>query len=116
VRRDEQRLQDILEAIEKIDRFAGEGRAAFDVDERTQVWIVHHIQIVGEAARALSEDLRMKNPQVPWPLIVGMRHILVHDYFGIDLGEVWSVVERDLPVLRREVQAILDSERTEGHE
>jgi uncharacterized protein with HEPN domain len=114
VRRDEQRLQDILEAIEKIDRFAGEGRAAFDADERTQVWIVHHIQIVGEAARALSEDLRMKNPQVPWSLIVGMRHILVHDYFGIDLDEVWSVVERDLPMLRREVQAILDSEKTEG--
>jgi len=110
VRRDEQRLRDILEAIAKIDQFAGEGRAAFDTDERTQVWIVHFIQIVGEAARALSEDLRRKNPQVPWTLIVGMRHILVHDYFGIDLDEVWSVVERDLPVLRREVQAILDGQ------
>ena len=110
VRRDEQRLHDILEAIEKIDRYAKEGRAAFEEDERTQVWIVHYIQIIGEASRALSEDLRARYPQIPWPLIVGMRHILVHDYFGIDLDEVWTVVERDLPVLRGEVQAILDSE------
>ena len=110
MRRDEQRLQDILEAIAKIERFAREGRAAFDADERTQVWIVHHIQIVGEAARALSDDCRRSNPQIPWASIVGMRHILVHDYFGIDLAEVWSVVERDLPVLRQEVQAILEGE------
>ncbi len=112
MRRDEQRLHDILEAIEKIDRYASEGRAAFDEDERTQVWIVHYIQIIGEASRALSEDLRARYPQVPWSVIVGMRHILVHDYFGIDLDEVWSVVERDLPVLRREVEAILPSEGT----
>jgi uncharacterized protein with HEPN domain len=106
VRRDELRLRDILEAIEKIGRFASEGREAFEADERTQVWMVHHIQI-GEAARALSEDFRIRHPQIPWPQIIAMRHILVHDYFGIDLNEVWSVVERDLPVLRREVEAIL---------
>jgi len=110
VRRDEQRLHDILEAIEKIDRYAREGRAAFDEDERTQVWIVHYIQIIGEAARALPGDLLARYPQIPWSLIIGMRHILVHDYFGIDLDEVWTVVERDLPRLRREVQAVLESE------
>lgn len=112
MRRDEQRLRDILEAIEKIDRYAKEGRAAFETDERTQVWIVHYIQIIGEAARALSEGFCERYPQIPWSEIVGMRNILVHDYFGIDLDEVWTVVERDLPVLRREVQAILASEWT----
>jgi uncharacterized protein with HEPN domain len=114
VRRDEQRLRDILEAIEKIDRYAAEGHAAFEADERTQVWIVHYIQIIGEASRALSEDLRTRYPQIPWSVIIGMRHILVHDYFGIDLAEVWAVVERDLPVLQREVQAILSSEEASG--
>jgi uncharacterized protein with HEPN domain len=107
VRRDDQRLQDILEAIAKIERFAADGRAAFDADERTQVWCVHHIQILGEAARALSEDFRQAQPQVPWSLIIGMRHILVHDYFGIDLEEVWAVVERDLPIFREQIRAIL---------
>jgi uncharacterized protein with HEPN domain len=109
VRRDEQRLQDILEAISKIERFARDGRAAFEADERTQVWMVHHIQIIGEAARALSEDFRSEHPEIPWAQIVGMRHILVHDYFGIDLDEVWSVVERDLPVLGSQLRSILAS-------
>lgn len=72
-----------------------------------QVWIVHHIQIIGEAARALSDEIRARHNQIPWPLI-GMRHILVHNYFfGIDLDEVWSVVERDLPRLKENVRAIL---------
>jgi uncharacterized protein with HEPN domain len=110
VRRDEQRLRDILEAIDKVGRFAAEGRAAFDADERTQIWIVHHIQVIGEAARGLSEDLRSRYSQVPWAEIIGMRHILVHDYFGIDLDEVWSAAERDLPVLRKQVEAILEAE------
>jgi uncharacterized protein with HEPN domain len=107
VRRDEQRLRDILEAIAKIERFAQDGRGAFDADERTQVWCVHHIQIIGEAARALSENFRRTQPQVPWSSIIGMRHILVHDYFGVDLDEVWAVVERDLPTFREQIQTIL---------
>jgi uncharacterized protein with HEPN domain len=96
------------EAIEKVERFAGAGRPAFDADERTQVWCVHHIQIIGEAARALSEEFRQRSPQIPWAEIIGMRHILVHDYFGIDLDEVWGVVERDLPVLREQIRSILE--------
>ena len=111
MRRDAQRLRDILEAIERIERAAEQGRAAFDADEMVQVWILHHIQILGEASRALSEPLRASHPEVPWALIVGMRHILVHDYFGIDLDEVWAVVERDLPLLRRNVEAILAEEQ-----
>ena len=109
MRRDEQRLQDILEAISKIEKFAREGRAAFEEDERTQVWMVHHVQIIGEAARALSEGFRSRHSDIPWAQIVGMRHILVHDYFGIDLDEVWSVVERDLPALGDRIEAILES-------
>jgi len=95
VRRDDQRLRDILEAIERIERVAVRGREAFDADELVQVWVVHHLQILGEAARALTGPIRAKYGQVPWSVIIGMRHILVHDYFGIDLAEVWTVVERD---------------------
>ena len=101
MRRDEQRLADILEAITKIEGVVARGRAAFEQDEMIQVWIIHHIQIIGEAARSLSPSIRERHPEVPWALVVGMRNILVHDYFGIDLDEVWAVVERDLPVLRK---------------
>jgi uncharacterized protein with HEPN domain len=110
VRRDDQRLRDILESIERIERFATRGRDVFDAEELLQVWVVHHLQIIGEAARALSEPLRKKYSQVPWSVIVGMRHILVHDYFGVDLDQVWTVVERDLPRLRTQVEDILRSE------
>jgi len=112
VRRDDQRLRDILESIERIERFTTGGRDAFDAEELVQIWVVHHLQIIGEAARALSEPIRSKYPQVPWAVIVGMRHILVHDYFGIDLDEVWSAVERDLPSLRDQVEGILRAEET----
>jgi uncharacterized protein with HEPN domain len=112
VRRDDQRLRDILESIERIERFAIQGRDAFDEDELLQVWAVHHLQVIGEAARALPDSLRSENPQVPWSAIIGMRHILVHDYFGIDLDEVWTAVDRDLPLLREQIEAILRSEKS----
>lgn len=69
--------------------------------------MVHHIQIIGEAANKLPDSFRRAHPEVPWSLIIKMRHVLVHDYFGIDLGEVWAAVEHDLPDLKRKVNAIL---------
>lgn len=110
MRRDPERLKDILEAIERIERVTAQGKAAFEGDEMIQVWIVHHVQIIGEASRALSQELRQKYSRVPWSAIVGMRNILVHDYFGIDLDEVWSVAARDLPALKGEVESILAQE------
>lgn len=102
-----ERLEDILEAIAHIERYAARGREAFERDELIQNWIVRHLQIIGEAARALPEEMRGPAPQVPWPKIIGMRHILVHDYFGIDTEVVWNVVEHDLPGLKREIEKML---------
>jgi uncharacterized protein with HEPN domain len=114
LRRDRQRLEDILEAIERIEKYSREGRAGFDRDELVQTWIVHHLQIVGEAVRALSDDARHRRPEIPWEQIAGMRNILVHDYFGIDLDEVWAAVERDLPPLKAAVLALVDDDSTSG--
>jgi len=111
LRRDLERLQDILEAIDRIQQQTSSGRAAFDGQPLVQVWVVHHLEIVGEACRGLSAELRGRHPEVPWPAIVGMRNILVHDYFGLNLDEVWAAVERDIPNLRRQVLAILTAER-----
>ena len=107
MRKDRVRLQDILEAIEKIERYVDRGRRAFDTDEMLQVWVVYHLQILGEAASKLSPEIRAQYPDVPWTQIVGMRNILVHGYFGIDLQVVWSVIERDLPRLKPQIIAIL---------
>jgi uncharacterized protein with HEPN domain len=79
---------DILEAIERIEKYAGEGKAAFEADELIQTWIVHHITIIGEACRTLSDDFQARHANIPWADTVGMRNILVHHYFGIDTDAV----------------------------
>jgi uncharacterized protein with HEPN domain len=107
MRDDRVRLEDILEAIKRVERYAKRGRKAFQTDELIQNWVIHHIQIIGEAAGKLPESFRKAHREVPWPQIIKMRHVLVHDYFGIDLEEVWAVVEHDLSELKRKVKAIL---------
>ncbi|HIK24042.1 MAG TPA: DUF86 domain-containing protein [Thermosynechococcus sp. M3746_W2019_013] len=102
-----ERLRDILDAIARIERYASRGREAFEHDELIQVWIFHHIQIIGEAAAKLGRDFHKVHPEVPWPQIVAMRNVLVHEYFGIDLGEVWKTVERDLPALKLAIERLL---------
>ncbi len=104
-----ERLQDILEAIERIERYAVKGRDAFEEDELLQVWIVHHLQIIGEAAAGLGRDFHKAHPVVPWPEIVAMRNILVHEYFGVDLEEIWRVVERDLPEIKESIRKLLQN-------
>jgi len=72
--------------------------------------VIHHLEIIGEACRGLSDQLRDRYPAVPWAAIIGMRNILVHDYFGLNLEEVWAAADRDLPRLKEQIQAILKSE------
>lgn len=102
-----ERLGDIQEAIERIERYAVQGRIAFDQDELIQTWIVHHLQIIGEAVAALPPDICDREPDIPWRKIVGMRNILVHHYFAIDREVVWGVVDQDLPELKRAITSLL---------
>lgn len=102
-----ERLRDILHAIDAIERRAQAGRAAFDTDELVQVWIVHHLEIIGEAARGLGPAAQALAPEIPWKAIVAMRNVLVHGYFDIDVDLVWRAVLRDLPDLRRGVEELL---------
>lgn len=108
MRDDRERLLDILEAIDRIDRQAQRGRDTFESDELVQTWMIHHIQILGEAARGVSQELRDNYPKVPWRAMVAMRNVLAHDYFGIDVEQVWATVEGDLPPLREQIQSILE--------
>jgi len=107
MRGDRERLLDILEAIENIARRVGSDREVFFRDELLQVWAIHHIQIIGEAANQISKALQNRYSSIPWPDIVDMRNVLVHRYFGVDLQEVWDTLSTDLPNLKRAVEQIL---------
>ncbi|MBU4173828.1 MAG: DUF86 domain-containing protein [Actinobacteria bacterium] len=109
MRKDPDRLVDILEAIDRIDRYTGEGRNAFQENELIQTWTVYHLQIIGEAARKVSGELREAHPEVPWKQIIAMRNILVHDYFAVDEERVWAVVQNELPKLKGQIVAIASS-------
>jgi uncharacterized protein with HEPN domain len=107
MRDDRERLLDIQEAIADIQKYAQHGRKEFEKQELIQTWIIHHLLILGEAASALSDSFREQHPDIPWSKITGMRNVLVHNYFGIDLDVVWSVVETDLPPLKRYIEELL---------
>ena len=106
MRSNRERLLDIREAIERIEKYAVSRETLTD-DELVQTWTIHYLQVVGEAARALSADFRDRHPEIVWSDVIGMRNILAHRYFGIDVDVVWSVVEEDLPDLKTKVEAIL---------
>jgi uncharacterized protein with HEPN domain len=111
MRHDTDRLEDILEAIEAIERYSNEGRTRFDADELVRTWVLKHIEITGEAVARLSPEILAKYPSAPWRDIVAMRNVLIHGYFDVDWEAVWAVVERDIGPLKIAVQGILDAER-----
>lgn len=114
MRSEQERLLDILEAIERIEKYAARGKAAFEDDELIQNWMVNHILMIGEACRALTDEFQSSHTSVPWVDIIAMRNLLVHHYFGIDLSAVWLVVERDIPELKLNIQVILDELRKQN--
>lgn len=102
-----ERLQDILEAISAIERYVERGKSAFEQDELLQGWFLRNLQIIGEAARAVPEQVRDLATDVPWIKIIGMRNILVHSYFEIDTEIVWRAATQDLPALKSGVERLL---------
>jgi|SRR5215469_2246522 len=110
MRSDGERLQDMIVGIDRILEKTFHGRGPFDRDEMLQVWVLHHLQIIGEAARSLSVEFRQRHTERVWSQAAGLRHILVHHYFEIDAEQIWKVVEHDLPALRETVLRLLGEE------
>lgn len=106
-----ERLRDIQEAISKIAKYTGAGRESFDQNELVQTWVVHHLEIIGEASRSIPQEYKDKHSEIEWARISRMRNVLIHVYFGVDLDIVWGVVEYDLPILKTQVDAILSDQK-----
>ena len=109
-----ERLRDIPDAIAKIEHYAARGREVFEQDELIQTWVLYHIQLVREAAQ-LGRSFHDSHPELPWAQIVAMRNVLVHEYFGVDLQEVWRTVEKDLPVLKQQIEALVKRLEEQGY-
>jgi uncharacterized protein with HEPN domain len=107
MRRDDERLQDILDAIVAIERYLQQGQSTFEAQELIQVWVAYHLQMIGEAASALSPKLKARYANVPWPQIIGLRNLLVHEYFRVDARVLWDIASNDLQPLKANIQAIL---------
>jgi len=100
-------LQDMLEAIGKIERYtAGLDRADFLWDEKTVDAVVRNLEIVGEAVRQLPDEFKASHAEIPWTQIAGLRNRIVHDYFGLDLEIIWQVFVGALPYLKEQLSQL----------
>lgn len=92
-------LEHILRCIERVRDYTEGDRARFFGSHMVQDAVVRNLQTLAESTQRLSEPLKVSEPGVPWSAIAGFRNVLTHNYLGIDLEAVWSVIEKDLPGL-----------------
>lgn len=115
--RDSAYLSDILEAAKAIRRFVnGVTKEAFLANEEKYEAVNRKFEIIGEAARHLSPEIRKQFPDVPWQLITAMRNILIHDYDDVDLNVVWATTQDDLPSLITKLEAYVATHPPEAND
>jgi uncharacterized protein with HEPN domain len=96
------RIDDIFEAIDKIERYTdGIGFKEWQQDDKTVDAVVRNIEVIGEAASHLPVEIQDQYKDIPWSMMKGIRNVLAHEYFGIDLKIIWKTVKEDLPALKK---------------
>ena len=100
-------LDDICEALDRIEQYiSGMSFDVFSKDRKSVDAVVRNLEIIGEASNRLPADFKNSHSQIEWHKVVGLRHRIVHEYFGIDLQIVWQILQKDLPSLRQAISQI----------
>lgn len=101
-------IEDILESIDKIEEYIGEIKEEdFYRNTQLQDSVLRRLEIIGEAAKNIPLAFRNKYSIIPWKKMAGMRDVLIHEYFGVNLKRVWRVANKDLPRLKKEIFKII---------
>lgn len=111
MRTDAAYLWDILESAKNIESFKS-GKTFTDLKDNQMFRsaVLHEVQLIGEAARGLSAEIKAENPDIPWDEIIGMRHRIVHEYFRVDLITLWQTMQFDIPDLIPKIESLLPPE------
>ncbi len=101
-------LYDIYESMKDIAEFIhGLNYESFLLDRKTSNAVIRSLEVMGEAAKKIPKEFRVKYPGIPWKRMAGMRDKLIHEYFGVDLEIVWAVATEEIPPLTPEMKSIL---------
>ena len=102
-------LEDILEAIERIEEYTEDmDYKDFKNDRKTVDAVLRNLEVIGEAVKNLSEDIKKRYPEIEWRRIAGMRDRLIHGYFGVNLQIIWETIQKRIPELKAQISSILE--------
>lgn len=103
-------LAHIFESIDAIEKYTESfTESQFLKNIQLQDAVVRRLEIIGEAVKNLSLELKKQYPEIPWKQVAGTRDILIHEYFGADMGLIWKVIKKELPQLKKEIKKILEN-------
>ena len=106
-RNDRAFIKDILARIELIAEFTAAGQDAFNESKMVQEAVIRSLEVIGEACRNLSDDIREQNEAIPWRQIIAFRNFAIHAYWNIKIERVWQIVATDLPLLQEQLATLL---------
>lgn len=115
MRRPENMLKDIIRAIDNIENYTrGVDYRSFESNQEKIDAVLRNFEIIGEAVKNLPNEIKRKHKEIEWKSISGMRDVLIHEYFGVDLETVWKAVKEDLPVFKKKIKKMLGEVQRES--
>ena len=101
-------IADIKRALERILAYTKHGKGSFLQDEQIQDAVLRNFQVMGEAARRISDATQQKHPEIPWSDLIGFRNVVIHDYAELDLERLWDTIEKDVAMLKKHIDSITE--------